>query len=140
MFRPPAENSHPLDRFMLQSRWSQNLLTGICLLVLAFLGWWGWTNGLAASRSKTIIKDAQAIQQAFDHFHADQNRYPTSDEFLNNDVMRAYLTNFPPQTFPNKVCQKTYDYYSQDPQTYQLRICLPKSVGAYKQGWNTLVP
>lgn len=125
---------------MLQSNWSQNTLLGVSGVILLFVGWWGWTNGLAASRSKTIIKDAKSMQQAFEQFRKDQNRYPTTDEFRDNNVMRAYLTNFPPQTFPNKICNKSYDYYSAAPQLYELRICLPKKAGGYQQGWNTLKP
>ncbi len=125
---------------MLQSRWSQNVLIVLCAAVLGFLAWWGWTNGLAASQSKTILKDAQSMQSAFQHFHTDQNRYPTIEEFSNNSVMQSYLTNFPPQTFPNKICPQTYTYYSADPQSYELRVCLPKKTGKYQLGWNVLKP
>jgi type II secretory pathway pseudopilin PulG len=125
---------------MLQSHWSQNTFIVALLIILAVLGFWGWSNGLAASRSKAIVKDAKSIQQGFEHFHADQNRYPTTDEFTDANLMRSYLSNFPPQNFPNKVCPKSFDYYNPSPQTYELRICLPKAASGYNQGWNTLTP
>jgi hypothetical protein len=125
---------------MLQSRWSQNLLTVISVIVLVLLCLWGWNNGLAAGRSKTILKDAKAIQEGFKYFYKDQNRYPTTGEFEDANIMQAYLSNFPPQSFPNELCPKTYDYYSATPQTYELRICLPKGVSGYPEGWSTLKP
>ncbi len=125
---------------MLQSNWSQNTLIGLAAVVLVVLCAWGWNNGLKASRSKTIIKDARAIQEGFKHFRTDQNRYPTTGEFEQENVMRAYLSNFPPQSFPSEGCEKSFDYYSANPEVYELRICLPKAASGFAAGWNTLKP
>ncbi len=138
MARPISKVGYNIH--MIQSRWSQNILLGLLSVLLVLLCLWGWSNGVKAGQSKRIIKDAKIMKDAFAQFHSDQNRYPATTEFEENTVMRQYLTNFPPQTFPSAVCQQTFDYYSATPQTYELRFCLPKATGGYKVGWNVLKP
>jgi hypothetical protein len=125
---------------MVQSRWAQNLLLGFLLVVLVLLGWWGWGNGVRAAQSKRVLKDAQVMAKAFAEFKNDQNRYPATTEFQNNNVMRQYISNFPPQTFPSKECPQAFDYFNASPQTFELRFCLSKAVGGYQIGWNKIKP
>lgn len=125
---------------MIQSRWSQNLLLGFLILILILLAWWGWSNGVKSAQSKRIIKDAQAITEGFKEFHKDQNRYPATTEFQDNNLMRPYITNFPPQQFPSEVCPQNFDYYNASPEVYELRFCLSKAVSGFNVGWNTLKP
>ncbi len=111
------------------------------LFLIALIGsllLWGWNNGTRAAKSKTVLKDAGVIAQGFEYFHADQNRYPTTGEFDDDNLMRTYIANYPPQNFITPDCQKTYDYFSKTPQTYELRICLPKAAAGYRQGWNAI--
>lgn len=125
---------------MIQSRWAQNSLIGFLILILALLSWWGWDNGVRAARAKRIVKDARAMATGFSEFYKDQNRYPATTEFENNSLLRPYIVNFPPQTFPTEDCSKTFDYYNAAPQTYELRFCLPKAVDGFQIGWNTIKP
>jgi hypothetical protein len=125
---------------MIQSRWSQNLLLGFLIAVLLGLGFWGWQNGVRAAQSKRIVKDAQVLTEGFKEFYKDQNRYPSTGEFENVNLMRPYVTNFPPQEFPTAQCAKTFDYFNSSPQNYELRFCLPKAVGGFESGWNTFKP
>jgi hypothetical protein len=125
---------------MIQSRWSQNVLLGLLIVILLLLAWWGWGNALRAAQSKRVVKDAQTMIVGFTEFQKDQNRYPATSEFGDNDVMRRYITNFPPQNFPTQTCPKTFDYYSATPTTYELRFCLSKVVKGYKAGWNIVKP
>ena len=125
---------------MIQSRWSQNTLLGILAVILLLLVIWGWDNGVRAAKAKRIVKDANMMAAAFTEFRNDQNRYPATTEFQNSDVMRRYVTNFPPQEFPSELCPRSFDYYSASPQTYELRFCLLKGVKGFQEGWNTLTP
>jgi hypothetical protein len=125
---------------MIQSRWSQNLLLGFIAVVLVLLSVWGWHNGVKTAQSKRIVKDAKAIVAGFAEFYKDQNRYPATTEFDNNNLLRPYIANYPPQTFPTVACPKTFDYYNAAPQTFELRFCLPKAVNGFNAGWNTLKP
>lgn len=123
---------------MIQARWSQNLLLGFLVITLGLLVWWGWSNGVRAAQSKRIVKDAKIMTQGFKEFYKDQNRYPVNTEFDNPDLLRPYITNFPAQEFQSQTCPETFDYYSANSQTYELRFCLSKAVSGYKVGWNTL--
>lgn len=125
---------------MIQSRWSQNVFLGLLIVILVLLSWWGWSNGVRAAQSKRIVKDAQAMKQGFAEFYKDQNRYPATTEFSNNNLMRPYIVNFPPQTFTTAACPQTFDYFNASPQVYELRFCLPKAVSGFQAGWNTLKP
>lgn len=125
---------------MIQSQWSQNLLLGFLVVVLVLLGLWGWGNGVEAARAKRIVKDARAITAGFAEFYKDQNRYPATTEFDNNNLLRPYIANYPPQSFPSETCPKTYDYYNATPQSYELRFCLSKATSSFQIGWNTLKP
>ena len=125
---------------MIQSRWSQNLLMGFLVVVLVALSWWGWNNGVKAARAKRIVKDARAMAAGFSEFYKNQNRYPATTEFENNNLLRPYIANYPPQTFPTESCPETFDYYNATPETYELRFCLPKATGGFQVGWNTLKP
>ncbi len=125
---------------MIQSRWSQNILIGVLFLIIALLVWWGWSNGVRSSQSKRIVRDAQAMVEGFKEFYKDQNRYPATIEFKDTNLMRPYITNFPAQEFVTANCQETFDYFNPNSQTYELRFCLPKAVGGFQAGWNTLKP
>jgi hypothetical protein len=125
---------------MIQSRWSQNLLFVILTLVLVLLVWWGFKNGVRAAQSKRIIKDAQVLSSAFAEFKKDQNRYPADTEYEDRNVMRSYITNFPPAEFVSELCPSSFDYFNASPQTYELRFCLPKAAKGFQKGWNVMKP
>lgn len=125
---------------MIKARWSQNILLAVLAVVLLLLTSWGWGNGYRAAQSKRIVKDAKMIAVGFSEFHKDQNRYPATTEFDDINVMKRYITNFPPQSFPSGVCAKSFEYFNASPQTYELRFCLPKAVNGYNIGWNVLKP
>lgn len=93
---------------------------------------------MRSAKSKRTLKDAQVIAQGFDEFYKDQNRYPSTVEFEDNNLMRTYITNFPPVEYPTPVCAKTFDYFNPSSNTYELRFCLSKAVGGYNTGWNTI--
>lgn len=125
---------------MIQSRWSQNILIGLLLIILGFLLWWGWDNGVRSAQSKRVVRNAIAIQAGFKEFYNDQNRYPTTGEFDQINIIRPYVTNFPPQQFPSEFCSKSFDYFNANPNEYELRFCLSKAVSGYAVGWNTVRP
>ena len=123
---------------MIQSRWSQNLLIGFLTVILISLALWGWNNGVQAARAKRIVKDARSIAAGFSEFYKDQNRYPATTEFKENNLLRPYIANFPPKQFSTEACPETFDYYNFSSEVYELRFCLPKAVDGFQIGWNTL--
>lgn len=112
---------------------------GLAILVglVVFLLWWALLNGSRAAQSRQVVKDATAIVSGLDYFYKDQNRYPSIGEFNDQNVMRQYLSNFPPQDFNSGVCSGSFDYVNTFRDDYELRFCLPKGVKGYKTGWNS---
>jgi type II secretory pathway pseudopilin PulG len=125
---------------MIQARWSQNILLGLLVVILVLLGLWGFSNGVDSAKARRVLKDAKVLTEGFTEFKKDQNRFPSTGEFEDNNLMRNYVTNFPPQQFPDALCEKSFDYFSGSSQEYELRFCLPKAVSGYQLGWNTLTP
>lgn len=117
-------------------KWIKYVLLGILIIITALGLWWAVVNGIAAAKSKQILKDVAAIQEGFEFFKQDQQRYPSQDEFADNDIMRGYLSGFPPEQFPTAQCSETYDYFNAFPNSYELRFCLPKAIQGYQAGWN----
>lgn len=120
--------------------WKILKIIGIVLLVLLtiFLLWRAVVNGQRSAQARQVIKDAGAITQALEYFYQDQNRYPAIGEFNDQNVMRQYLSNFPPQEFANGLCERSFDYVNTFRNDYELRFCLPKGVRGYNTGWNTI--
>lgn len=116
------------------------IIAGIVALVLLTIGllWLAITNGQRSAQSRQTVKDAVAITKALEYFYQDQDRYPSSDEFTDQNVMRQYLNNFPPQEFNSTVCPDSFDYVNTFRSDYELRFCLPKGVQGYQTGWNSI--
>jgi type II secretory pathway pseudopilin PulG len=110
----------------------------ILVILLALLLTWSFSSGKKAAQSRQIIKDSKTILSALEYFYQDQNRYPSINEFNDQNVMRQYMNNFPPQEFTSEVCAKTFEYQNSFRSDYELRICLPKAKGDYQLGWNAI--
>ena len=120
------------------SNWIKYIIVFLLLLVATIGVWWGFNSGRQAAQSKQVVKDVLAMQQAFEYFHADQGRYPTTGEFTDQNIMRGYLTSFPPQEFTAGGCEKNFDYYNAFANEYILRFCTSKAVQGYAAGWNEI--
>jgi type II secretory pathway pseudopilin PulG len=119
----------------------------ICLVLLTLLAVvairWAFVNGQYAGQSRQALKDGRAIAQALEYFYQDQNRYPSTDEFTDQNLMRQYLSGFPPQQYVSPSCParnggSTFGYVNNFRKDYELRICLPKAVKGYNAGWNKI--
>lgn len=120
--------------------WKILKIAGIVIFVLITVGavWLAIINGQKSAQSRQIVKDAAALAVSLEYFYEDQNRYPSNDEFLDQNVMRQYADNFPPQQFVSTTCTENYQYLNTFRTDYELRFCLPKGVAGYRTGWNTL--
>lgn len=117
----------------------------VILAIIAVLAlWWAFINGQQAGQSRQVLKNGKAIQQALEYFYQDQNRYPSTDEFLDQNLMRQYLSSYPPQEFVSKTCPQgngsvNYSYVNHFRNDYELRLCLPKAVQGFQAGWNKFI-
>jgi hypothetical protein len=80
------------------------------------------------------------LQRGFQYFYNDQGRFPTALEFSDTNLMRSYMTNFPPQQFVSGPCEKSLEYKSATSQTYELQFCLPKGKSGWPAGWSVVKP
>lgn len=110
----------------------------IFVTLAVLLLWWAYTAGQHAGQSRQAVKDSKAILQALEYFYQDQDRYPSTDEFKNDNLMRQYLSGFPPQQYPSELCPKTFEYANSFRNDYELRICLNRGVLGYQTGWNKI--
>lgn len=110
----------------------------IAVILLALLLFWAFSSGQKAAQSRQIIKDSKTIVNALEYFYQDQNRYPSINEFNDQNVMRQYMNNFPPQQFPSSGCEQSFEYQNSFRSDYELRICLPKAQSSYRVGWNAI--
>lgn len=112
---------------------------GVILVALAvLLLWWAFGAGQQAGQSRQAVKDANAVKQALEYFYKDQNRYPATDEFKDDNLMRQYLSAFPPKQYPSKQCPTTFEYSNSFRNDYELRVCLTKAVKGYNKGINII--
>lgn len=100
--------------------------------------WWAYLNGRKAGQSRQAVKDANSIRQALEYFYQDQNRYPATDEFKDDNLMRQYISGFPPKQYPSETCRATFEYSNNFRNDYELRFCLSKGVNGYLTGWNKI--
>lgn len=115
-------------------------IAGVVLFVLitSLAVWQGYVRGQKAAQGRQIAKDVKAIRQALEYFYNDQNRYPSNDEFADQNIMRLYASGYPPQEFSSNSCPKNYDYSNLFRNDYELRFCLPLGVKGYQTGWNVI--
>lgn len=112
-------------------------LSSLVLAVIFLSGlFFGISNGKKLAQAEVVVRTAKQLQDGFKNFYLDQDRYPTVDEFNNSSVMLNYFSVFPPVQFSNGQCTQSYIYKNAEPQSYQLNICLPKSVSDFSEGWN----
>jgi len=112
-----------------------SLIAAVVLLLAIF---WGVSQGRKISQSKIIIQTANNSAAALQYFYKDQNRYPSAEEFANQNLMLNYMSNFPLPDFASSVCSQSFAYKRPDPLTFSLSFCLPAAQGGYLAGWNSI--
>ncbi len=123
---------------MFTTRISQNLLLGGATIVLVALVLWGVVAGSRAGKSTVVLKNTQSVSDGLKLFFRDQNRYPSTQEFVDQNIMLQYFSVFPFANIVGGSCTKTFSYYSANQQSYELSFCLPKAMNGFAPGWNKL--
>ncbi len=96
------------------------------------------SRGKAKAQSQAALEAAVELQKSLDFFYSDQNRFPTAEEFLDQNIMGRYIKNFPPKEFVSKTCPESFTYKRPEIRSYQLYFCLPAGFEGYSKGWNVL--
>lgn len=116
----------------------QNLFVGLSVLLLVLFIWLGINSGRARSQSKAIIANSASLTKALNYFYSDYDRYPSSREFNDQQIMQVYLSKYPPISFITGKCQQSYFYDSPSFDIYKFAFCLPQGYAGFKSEWNTV--
>jgi 4-amino-4-deoxy-L-arabinose transferase-like glycosyltransferase len=112
-----------------------SLAAAVVLLLVVF---WGANTGKQIAQAQFIAATSQNAAGALQYFYQDQNRYPTAEEFENQNLMLNYLSNFPLPNYVSAKCSQSFVYKRIDTNSFQLSFCLPVAEGNYQAGWNNL--
>lgn len=114
---------------------STSLIAAVVLLLAVV---WGINTGQKIAQAKIVSQGSQAAIAALRYFYQDQNRYPSPEEFANQNLMLNYMSNFPLPNYTSSACSQSFVYKRPDPATFQLSFCLPTATGGYQSGWNII--
>ncbi len=133
----------PFQIFMRIIYWLQFTAVGLVAVILIYSTYSGITSGITDGKSHTVLANAKTIAQGLKYFYDDQNRYPSREEFSDLNLMRSYITGYPPLAIAGGACLENaelggFDYYSLDFKTYELRFCLPGAIDNFKPGINSV--
>lgn len=111
-------------------------------LAVAVVLLWAIFSGISAgnktAQAQMLVEASKNAASSAQYFYQDQNRYPTPEEFENQNLMLNYMTNFPLPNFPSPGCSQSFAYKRLDINSFQLSFCLPVSSGGYSAGWSTI--
>ena len=120
--------------------WLQFTAVIVVAVVLFYGIYRGANKGASAAKSEVVLANARAIAAGLDYFYADQNRYPSQEEFADTNLMLAYISGYPPISIGGGACvpnAANYGYHTLDFKGYELNFCLPSSVEQFPEGVNT---
>ena len=126
---------------MIESPWFHNATTGAAAAILVCAIGFGVFKGIDDAKSAVTLKQVAVLQEGLSYFNQDQGRYPTTLEFADTNIMKAYFNNFPARDILSSSCSKpTISYNSAYASTYELRFCLAAPQGQFNLGFNSLNP
>lgn len=119
--------------------WLQLTAVIVVAVVLFYGVYRGVSTGTLSAKSQVVLANAKALAAGLNFFYADQNRYPSQEEFADTNLMLAYITGYPPVAINGGSCVSTtnYGYHTLDFKGYELNFCLPASVENFPPGLNT---
>src|SRR4051812_7858276 len=70
----------------------------------------GAQTGKAQAQAEVTASNAHSLTAAFQSFYQDQDRFPSAVEFSEPNIMRNYLSAFPPVEFTSSACASAFIY------------------------------
>jgi hypothetical protein len=117
----------------------QNVVVGTSLFLLVLFVFLGYNTGKKTAQSELVVSNASALTKGINFFHADQDRFPSSQEFADKALMLNYFSAYPPFSFSDKQCPQSFSYQNTSTAGASLLFCIPRSLGARTKGVNTIV-
>jgi type II secretory pathway pseudopilin PulG len=125
---------------VISSETVQNIGIGILAAIWLLVAGFAFSAGVKAAQSSFVVANAEVLAAALKNFYNDQDRYPTTGEFLNKEMFGVYLNQFPPHGFSSQLCSQSYTYEQAGTRGYRFYICLPAASGVFRMGSNDVSP
>ncbi len=123
---------------MFENYRSQTIAVMVMAVFFFFALVWGGFKGYDQAKAKTIVTNSQTLMEGLQYFYNDQNRYPTLQEFADNNLMLNYFNPFPARPILSSGCSQNLIYKTTSYQSYELDFCLPGKQDKFQKGWNKL--
>lgn len=98
----------------------------------------GFRAGRAKARAGSVYATVLELGKGLNNFFSDQDRFPSSQEFLDTNILLMYFSGLPNNLSANSVCSENFIYKKLDLNSYQLNFCLAADFGGYNKGWNSI--
>jgi hypothetical protein len=118
----------------------------LAALIVAFLLcvwalWSGISSGLSRERSLQVYSNSRSVLSALKYYHADQEIYPTADQFFNREIMVPfYLSAMPvyPKQKGDCASFSNFQYSQSSPNSFSLKYCLESNTEGESAGVHQL--
>lgn len=94
----------------------------------------GFVAGRDLARADLVVGQAQGLAQGLAYFYADQDRFPSPQEFAEQASFGVYAQGVPVHTVSSKACPTVLGYESLTLRTFSITYCIPRSVNGLPQG------
>lgn len=116
----------------------QNIIVTVIVIIFFVSVGGGFKAGRNIARTRSTATNVEALQRGLNLFYQDQNRFPTTNEFQNAELMKNYFVHFPPISFTDKTCNQSFSYSTYRQLSFSIEFCLPRSYGGFNKGQNTV--
>lgn len=117
-----------------QTKLQKVFLWGAALtfLIAVIFGIWA---GYSYSQARMTYENAQSVRDALRLYRADQDSYPTTDQFSQNILVPYYLSEMPKPVATGKCSKRSAFEYSQtSANNFKLQFCLIREVAGLPAG------
>jgi|SRR6185503_8487970 len=112
----------------------------LCGIVFMLVMGFAVRSGYRRAQSSILYDNTGQLSLALEYFKQDNNRYPSTNEFTDQNSFGRYLNGFPLKPLTSGICNNSYQYVLINPLMYELDVCLPVSVESLPAGVQKIKP
>lgn len=102
----------------------------LLIVVCAF----GFVAGRGLARGDLARNQAEELVEGLGYFFADQDRFPSTQEFEDPAIFGVYASGIPVRVVASAACPEVIDYESLTLRTFSITYCIPRAVGGVPAG------
>ncbi len=116
----------------------QSVVIAVAVVCFSLVCAKGFQTGVAIARTKLVQQQSGALTKSLALFFADQDRFPSAQEFSDQQIFGVYATPVPITTVASKQCPVVLEYESLTFREFALRYCTPRAVGDVPAGYHEI--